>query len=101
MTPILTGCCAWAPAIQPTASTATPAAIVRRVILSIRRIPLKPTCSFPNAKDWHGLHQSANSSANPITLEGLVIELDAEPGPLGQEHMAGLELERCLEQLGA
>src|SRR5437899_1335260 len=52
---------------------------------------------FLPAKDWHG----TGRSANPVALYGRRIELDAEARPLGQQHVAGLELERRLEELGA
>src|ERR1700682_1050661 len=96
MTPILTGSWAAASVAKPRATSAAPATSVRRVVLSMRESP-EYYAFFDASKDWH----APPRSANPIALDRGRIELDAQPWSFGQQHMAGLEPERHLQQLRA
>src|SRR5262245_58919354 len=92
MTPILTGAgCALATLPRPSTVSAAPAEKPRRVALVIRPTPKL------SAKHWHG----ACRSANAIAFDGIAVDLDTEPRPARQQHMAGLQRERLLQELGA
>src|SRR5450631_1606198 len=96
MTPIFTASCAAASVASPRATRAAPATIVRRVVLSMRESP-EYYVFLDTSKDWH----APRRSANPMALDRVRIQFDAQPRPLGQQHMAGLEAERHLQQLRA
>src|SRR5712664_18616 len=94
MTPILTASWAAASVANPSATRTAPATTVRRVVLSMRESP-GYYVFFAASKDWH----ASPRSANPIARHGVPIEFDAQSRTVGQQHMAGLEPERRLEQL--